>query len=113
LNTFQDSPLVAIFKTKIGATSRITKVEPLCFVKGFPHEVPNCIQFYQNCQEESNFSILTIAWSNGFIQHFPIIDCDYKESHLNVSKNVGVMSNTFSVTEDLQTSIYTSFSFIQ
>ncbi|XP_011505246.1 PREDICTED: aladin [Ceratosolen solmsi marchali] len=110
---FQDSSLVAIFKTKIGATSRITKVEPLCFVKGFPGEVPNCIQFYQNCQEGTDSTILTIAWSNGFIQHFPIVDGAYKESNLNHSKNVGIMSNTFSITEDLQTSLYSSFSYIQ
>ncbi|KAJ8686499.1 hypothetical protein QAD02_022293 [Eretmocerus hayati] len=109
---FQDSPFVALFKTKIGSISRITEVKPLCFVKGFPGEVPSCIQFYQNYQKKLDFAVLTIAWSSGFIQNFPIMDdakVDTQQDHCRS----GVMSNTFTIADDLQTSLYSSFSLIQ
>ncbi|OXU27677.1 hypothetical protein TSAR_003748 [Trichomalopsis sarcophagae] len=110
---FQDSPLVALFKTKIGNTSRITEVKPMCLVKGFPGEVPNCIQFYHNYKQQSDASILTIAWSSGSVQHFPIIDSPHAEPRPELGKTVGAMNNTFSITEDFQTSLYSSFSMIQ
>ncbi|XP_033220695.1 aladin-like [Belonocnema kinseyi] len=70
---FQESPLVAVFKTKVGATSRVTDLKPGCLIKGFSAEVPSCIQFYQNYVKDSEIVRLTIAWSSGRVQHFPII----------------------------------------
>lgn len=50
-------------------------VKPSCLIKGFPGEVPNCMDFYKKCQKGSgNIICLTIVWSSGRIQHFPIIE---------------------------------------
>ncbi|XP_068984306.1 aladin-like [Bombus flavifrons] len=72
---FQDSPYIALIKTKLGNLSRVIDVKPSCLIKGFPGEVPNCMDFYQKCQKGSgNIICLTIVWSSGRIQHFPIIE---------------------------------------
>ncbi|XP_014235763.1 aladin [Trichogramma pretiosum] len=107
---FQNSPMIAIFKTKIGSVSRITSVSPLCLVKGFLGEVPNCIEFYHDYQQKSNYTVLTIAWSSGFIQHFPILE-SHQEPQTELSKSLAAntLSNTFTVVDDLQKSVYTSF----
>ncbi|XP_014203352.1 aladin [Copidosoma floridanum] len=115
---FQDSPLVAIFKTKIGSTSRITEVKPLCFAQGFLGEVPHCIEFYHNYQKKSDTTILTIAWSSGFIQHFPILEKvqTHGQPDLCTTTHIGgTLSNSFAFNDDsyLQSSIYTSFSTLQ
>lgn len=46
-----------------------------CLIKGFPGEVPNCINFYQ---KHSLWICLTIAWSSGRVQHFPIVESESK-----------------------------------
>lgn len=51
------------------------EVQPSCLIKGFPGEVPNCINFYQ---KHSSWICLTIAWSSGRIQHFPIVENESK-----------------------------------
>ncbi|XP_014478045.1 PREDICTED: aladin [Dinoponera quadriceps] len=68
---FQDSPVIALFKTSINTISRIVEVQPSCLIKGFPGEVPNCINFYQ---KDTLCICLTIAWSSGRVQHFPIVE---------------------------------------
>ncbi|CAK9801032.1 AAAS [Anthophora quadrimaculata] len=71
---FQTSPWIAVIKTKIGNLSRIVDVQPGCLIKGYCGELPTCIHFYQECQRDSNVVCLTIAWSSGRIQHFPIVE---------------------------------------
>ncbi|KOX78535.1 Zinc finger protein GLIS3 [Melipona quadrifasciata] len=72
---FQDSPYIALVKTKLGTLSRVIDIKPGCLIKGFSGEVPNCIDFNQKCQKElGNLVCLTIAWSSGRIQHFPIVE---------------------------------------
>ncbi|XP_058796068.1 aladin [Phymastichus coffea] len=110
---FQDSPMVAIFKTKVGSISRITEVKPLCLVKGFPGEVPSCIQFYPNYQRNNDVSILTIAWNSGSVRHFPIVDEVNGEMQTDTCKAAAILSNTFTYNDDLQASLYSSFSLIQ
>ncbi|KAK2588699.1 hypothetical protein KPH14_001592 [Odynerus spinipes] len=71
---FQNSPLIALVKTKISHLSKVIQVEPGCFIKGFPGEVPNCINFYKKLHSTNSIICLTIAWSTGRIQHFPIVE---------------------------------------
>ncbi|XP_011311087.1 aladin [Fopius arisanus] len=70
---FQDSPVVAVFKTEIGTLFGLTEVTPSCLVKGFPGESPNCLQFQQNINTNGLIACLTIAWSSGRVQQFPIV----------------------------------------
>ena len=101
---------MAIFQTKIGSTSRISEVKPLCLVKGFPEEVPHCIEFYHNYLQKTDYTILTIAWSSGFVQHFPIIDKEIQSEQMKcMLANATYANNTFTVADELQTSIYSSF----
>ncbi|XP_017883332.1 aladin-like [Ceratina calcarata] len=92
---FQDSPWVAIIKTKLGNLSRVVEIKPSCLVKGFPGEIPSCMNFYQKYKEDSNMICLTIAWSSGRIQHFPIIE---KETVPVV--NVSCLSHSYSLAHD-------------
>ncbi|XP_076762070.1 aladin [Xylocopa sonorina] len=89
---FQDSPWVALVKTQVGNLSRVVGIKPICLIKGFPGEIPNCMNFYQKCKEESNMVCLTIAWSSGRIQHFPIVE---KEAVLTMNT-----SQAFSLRHD-------------
>ncbi|XP_077276161.1 aladin [Temnothorax americanus] len=76
---FQDSPVIALVKTNLSRLSRIVEVQPSCLIKGFPGEVPNCINFYQ---KRTSWICLTIAWSSGRAQHFPIVE---NESRVDTS----------------------------
>ncbi|KAK0081671.1 hypothetical protein PV325_011767 [Microctonus aethiopoides] len=69
---FQDSSMVAVFNTKVSNTSRLTEVSPGCLIKGFPGENPNCLQFHQKLENNQLVACLTIAWSSGRVQQFPI-----------------------------------------
>ncbi|XP_003707492.2 aladin [Megachile rotundata] len=91
---FQDSPWIALVKTKLGNLSRVIELKPGCLIKGFPGEVPNCMNFYQKCNDKSSVICLTIAWSSGRIQHFPIVE---NESAVNISTNYSLTSNSFSL----------------
>lgn len=93
---------MAVFATKIGATSRITNVKAGCLIKGFALEVPNCIQFYQNHKNDSEAVCLTIAWSSGRIQHFPIVS--HVESQTDVCRNTTFSSSV------IGSPLYSSFS---
>lgn len=70
---FQESPLVAIFKTVI-TDSSLTELIPGCLVKGFPNETPSCLQFHQYINSVNMIACLSIAWSSGRIQQFPIVE---------------------------------------
>lgn len=81
---FQDSTMVAVFKTKVGTASRLPEVTPGCMIKGFPGEIPNCLQFHQNFEDNHSVqACLTIAWSSGRVQQFPIVE----KSSCGVSPN--------------------------
>lgn len=88
---FQDSPVVALVKTKLGNLSRVVEVKPACLIKGFPREVPNCINFYQKHNAPSSVVCLTIAWNSGRVQHFPIVE---KAIVSDVSVGTGLLSNS-------------------
>ncbi|KAI4491768.1 PREDICTED: aladin [Polistes canadensis] len=70
---FQNSPLIALIKTKICNLGKAIEVKPFTFIKGLPGELPNCMNFYQKCLTENSTVCLTIAWNSGRIQHFPIV----------------------------------------
>lgn len=69
---FQDSSMVAVFNTKVSNTARLTEVSPGCLIKGFSGENPNCLQFHQKLENNQLVACLTIAWSSGRVQQFPI-----------------------------------------
>ena len=82
--------MVAIFMMKVGSISRVTEVKPTCLVNGFPGEVPNCMQFYQAFDSHLATTCLTIAWSSGRVQQFPIVGkgempADYSRSSRKIS----------------------------
>ncbi|KAM0726937.1 Aladin [Formica fusca] len=85
---FQDSPVIALVKTSLSNLSRIVEVQPSCLIKGFPGEVPNCINFYQ---KHSSWLCLTIAWSSGRVQHFPIVE---NESKVDVTTHSTLLSQS-------------------
>ncbi|CAH0679981.1 unnamed protein product [Chilo suppressalis] len=65
---FEESPLVTIFcTTHLMMQLQIT---PCCFVNGIDNELPSTMAFQQNF---TNGACLTIAWSTGRVQHFPIV----------------------------------------
>lgn len=71
---FHESPVIVLIKTKISSLSKVIQVEPGCFIRGFPGEMPNCINFYKKLHSANPIICLTIAWSSGRIQHFPIVE---------------------------------------
>ncbi|XP_076293843.1 aladin isoform X2 [Lasioglossum baleicum] len=94
---FQDSPLIALIQTKVGNMSRVVDIKPCCLVKGFPGEVPSCMNFYQKHNNQSPVVCLTIAWSSGRIQHFPIVE---KECVPNMNVTGSLLSHSFSMRHD-------------
>lgn len=80
--------MIALVKTVLSNLSRIVEVQPSCLIRGFPGEVPNCINFYQN---RSPWVCLTIAWSSGRVQHFPIVE---KESEVDASTYPTILSHS-------------------
>ncbi|XP_004923972.2 aladin-like isoform X1 [Bombyx mandarina] len=70
---FEESHLVAVFCTTYIMMQ--LKIDPCCFVTGVEDEIPCTMAFQQNFNDGA---CLTIAWSSGRVQHFPII---YSESY--------------------------------
>ncbi|XP_053611187.1 aladin [Plodia interpunctella] len=68
---FEESHLIAIFCTT--QLMMQLKVTPCCFVCGLDNEVPSTMAFQLNFAEGA---CLTIAWSSGRVQHFPIVYTD-------------------------------------
>uniref|UniRef100_A0A1Y1ND83 Aladin seven-bladed propeller domain-containing protein n=2 Tax=Photinus pyralis TaxID=7054 RepID=A0A1Y1ND83_PHOPY len=64
---FQDTNYVAIFKVTIDPTIHLN---PCCLVAGVPDEKPVCISFQGNFEHGA---CLSIGWSSGRVQHFPIV----------------------------------------
>lgn len=91
--------MVAIFTTNVGSASRVTEVKPACLVKGFPGEVPNCMQFYQNYDSQLSTTCLTIAWSSGRVQQFPIVGKG--ELPVDYSRSSGTISSPYLRRNDL------------
>ncbi|KAL2746997.1 aladin isoform X1 [Vespula maculifrons] len=69
---FHKSPLIALILTRISNLGKAVEVKPFCFIQGLSGEVPNCINFYKKYPSTDSIVCLTIAWSSGRIQHFPI-----------------------------------------
>ncbi|CAK1586718.1 unnamed protein product [Parnassius mnemosyne] len=65
---FEESYLVAIFCTT--QLMMQMKITPCCFVCGIDDEMPTTMAFQKNFTEGA---CLTIAWSSGRLQHFPIV----------------------------------------
>lgn len=64
---FKECDIVAVFMTFIKTKIHVT---PCCFVRGMQGESPAVICFQENFKEGAN---LTIAWSSGRVQYFPIL----------------------------------------
>ncbi|KAF5291841.1 hypothetical protein FQA39_LY14178 [Lamprigera yunnana] len=89
---FRDTNYVAIFRICIRPVIKLT---PCCLVSGAPEEKPMCISFQGNFQFGT---CLSIGWSSGRVQHFPIVFSE-------IDGSVGNLQNQFG-----NTSIYNSFS---
>uniref|UniRef100_A0A1B6C7V6 Aladin seven-bladed propeller domain-containing protein n=2 Tax=Clastoptera arizonana TaxID=38151 RepID=A0A1B6C7V6_9HEMI len=83
---FKQCNIIAVFYTNISTGLHIS---PCCFVKGMPEESPAYICFQDSFEEGAN---LTIGWSNGRIQYFPIV---YTELPTYVRKTV--QGNSFNL----------------
>ncbi|XP_066581677.1 aladin-like [Prorops nasuta] len=91
---FQDSPVVVLLKTKVRALSTIVDVKPCCLIQGFFGESPNGINFYQ--RPNPHEVCLTIAWSSGRVQHFPIVESELVPNATGNSSMInysGLMAN--------------------
>ncbi|BES93212.1 WD domain, G-beta repeat [Nesidiocoris tenuis] len=77
---FANSPLVAVFYTKTSPMfSGLTfSIKPGFFIKGAPNELPTSIAFEINFKQGAN---LTICWSSGRLQYFPIVSNLSKSRH--------------------------------
>ncbi|KAJ2945439.1 hypothetical protein O0L34_g251 [Tuta absoluta] len=68
---FEESPVIAVFcTTQIMMQLKIT---PCCLISGIEDEMPSTMAWQQNFSEGA---CLTIAWSSGRVQHFPIVYTD-------------------------------------
>ncbi|XP_053984736.1 aladin-like [Hylaeus volcanicus] len=94
---FQDSPCIALVKTKVGNMSQVVDIKPACLIEGFLGEVPNCMNFYQKCDSSSPVICLTIAWSSGRVQHFPIVE---KETAPLANTTYSLPTHSFSMRND-------------
>lgn len=65
---FEDSPHVAIFCTALILLQ--IKISPCCFVTALNNEMAVTMDFQKNFAEGA---CLTIVWSSGRVQHFPVI----------------------------------------
>ncbi|XP_054267179.1 aladin-like [Macrosteles quadrilineatus] len=72
--TFKQCDIIAVFMTSLGHTLHVS---PCCFIKGVANESPAVISFQNNFNDGAN---LTIGWSSGRVQYFPIIYSEL-ESH--------------------------------
>ncbi|GLV46013.1 aladin [Carabus blaptoides fortunei] len=86
---FQDTNYITIFMTM---TTPLLQITPSCLIAGQPGEVPCTMAFQKNFTEGS---CLSIAWSSGRLQHFPLIYSDLP---------VPVKSLTSNQTETFQSS---------
>uniref|UniRef100_A0A0A9WTJ4 Aladin n=3 Tax=Lygus hesperus TaxID=30085 RepID=A0A0A9WTJ4_LYGHE len=77
---FKDSPLVAVFYTR---TAPVLAVKPGFFIKGLTDEVPTTVTFQFNFGDGAN---LTICWSSGRVQYFPIVSSDSRSRHNLIRK---------------------------
>ena len=80
--SFVDSNLLAVFQTQISNAN--LNISPLGFINGASEsEFPSCFEFAQHLNSSSSSSavepaapatgsLLTIAWSSGRVQHFPM-----------------------------------------
>ncbi|KAK5646188.1 hypothetical protein RI129_004652 [Pyrocoelia pectoralis] len=82
---FQDTNYVAIFKVTVNPTLKLT---PCCLVAGIADERPVCIAFQGNFQPGA---CLSIGWSSGRVQHFPIVQA---ETNASSSFNRNVYNNS-------------------
>ncbi|XP_018333374.1 aladin-like isoform X2 [Agrilus planipennis] len=64
---FQNTNYVAIFRTKVHP---VLQIFASVFIAGAPEESPCLIQFQKNFKHGA---CLTVAWSSGRLQHFPIV----------------------------------------
>lgn len=67
--TFKETNSVAIFQTNI--REHKMNIVPLCLVSGLGAEVPSFIVFQPKYKQAEN--VLTIGWSSGRIQFFPLL----------------------------------------
>ncbi|XP_032519048.2 aladin-like [Danaus plexippus] len=68
---FEETHVIAVFCTT--QLMMHLSVSPCCFISGIDTEVPSTMAFQENFSEGA---CLTIAWSSGRIQYFPIIYTD-------------------------------------
>ncbi|CAG4951370.1 unnamed protein product [Colias eurytheme] len=68
---FEESHIIAVFCTT--QMMMQLNVTPCCLINGIDNEVPSTIAFQQNFKDGA---CLTIAWSSGRVQHFPIVYTD-------------------------------------
>lgn len=82
--TFENSPLVAVYRTDLTPHLLVT---PSCLVKGVSGEQPTAIAFQSNFDSGA---CLTIAWSSGRIQYFPVVYQELKSTSPSMRFNDSV-----------------------
>ena len=69
--TFRDTNAIAIFQTVV--RKHQLNIVPMCFLSGSGTEFPTFIIFQPQYQDDIKKSVLTIGWSSGRIQFFPLV----------------------------------------
>ncbi|XP_073988138.1 aladin WD repeat nucleoporin isoform X2 [Rhodnius prolixus] len=88
---FKDSPLIAVFYTCLRPKLQIY---PGFFIKGLVDEMPSFICFQNNFTDGAN---LTICWSNGRVQYFPMI---FRDAQVTVRANTTNFSTSVNSLND-------------
>ncbi|KAK4879347.1 hypothetical protein RN001_007493 [Aquatica leii] len=99
---FHDTSYIAIFRVSVRPA---VKLLPCCLVVGCLEEKPVCIAFQGNFQ---GGACLSIGWSSGRIQHFPIIHSELQSSLNTTSDHLNTSSfyNSFNACRSFNTSRY-------
>lgn len=77
--SFRSTSLIAIFSTRSGRNLSLT---PCGWIRGEKGEFPSCFEFQSDFIDGGG--VLTVAWSSGRIQHFPLLYSPYPLQAANV-----------------------------
>ncbi|XP_017779368.1 PREDICTED: aladin-like [Nicrophorus vespilloides] len=97
---FKDTNCVAVFYV---IAQPVLQLAPGFLVSGCPEEVPITINFQPNFDHGS---CLTIGWSSGRIQHFPIVYSDFCNTSTNIISQQQSYYDSFNLSNAVNSSTY-------
>lgn len=71
--SFKNTAAIAIFFTNLAGLQ--INIDPYCLIFGVGVEYPSCMCYQENYQQEYDSdaqSVLTIGWSSGRVEYYPL-----------------------------------------